>query len=149
MGFPKVRQPHPPTREMQWLDRLPSLRVTRKGEEGHPSTHFNDDPLVNSLAKLPSLEEAMSYMGSQPTFEGNQRPGDYQRVVQREMADKASGGMLPQMLENRTNAAKDRAGDFTPNEADVARAMGNGGSAFRGAPDEEDALAKMRLRYGL
>jgi len=105
------------------------------GSHGDTSPNFYDDPTVNEIVKLPSLAEASQYMGSQPTFHGVQRPGDYQRVVQRQMANDMTGGMLGQMIKNRVDAAKAKAGDSSASAYDVAGAMG-GLEAPRGNPND-------------
>jgi len=176
MGFPKVRQPRPPTREMEWLDR-PTMQTNDRGSTtfagglqtggqvrdlgggnfgvsaapgayGDTSPNYYDDPTVNQFAKLPSLEEAMQYMGSKPTFKGVQRPGDYQRVVQRQMADEASGGQLNDLIEQRVEGSRADRNDFSASPYSVARAMGDGSSAFQGDNDTDAMIAKMRSRFG-
>lgn len=63
------------------------------GSHGDVSDKFYDDPVVNALAKLPSVAEAEDYTGAKPSFYGVQRPGDWQRVVQMDMAaDRLPGG---------------------------------------------------------
>jgi hypothetical protein len=96
--------------------------VTGKaGTHGDVSPNFLDDPLINHYAKLPSLKEASEYMHTKPTFHGVQRPGDYQRVVQRYMADEASGGTLSRQLEQRAETNKWQRGDLSENKWDVDR----------------------------
>lgn len=77
--------------------------------------HYFDDPTVNALAKLPSLQEASQFEGTDPSFYGVQRPGDYQRVVQREMAAEAlPGGMdeLAKMIQQRVLNERQRSGAY-------------------------------------
>lgn len=63
------------------------------GQHGDVSDKFYDDPVINALAKLPSVAEAEQYTGAKPSFYGVQRPGDWQRVVQMDMAaDRLPGG---------------------------------------------------------
>jgi len=156
-GFGRVRRP--PAEEMAPPSRNPDSGITTfagglqtggqvqdlgggqfgvsaaAGSHGDVSKNFYDDPTVNSITKLPSLEEASQYMGSKPSFYGVQRPGDYQRVVQRQMANDMTGGKLGQMIKNRVDAAKQKAGDFTASEFDVAQAMG-GLETPRGLPND-------------
>lgn len=73
------------------------------------SSNFYDDPLVNAITKLPSLEEAKKYAGTDPSFYGVQRPGDYTRVVQRQMANDMLGGRLSQAEERYHQGEMDRA----------------------------------------
>jgi hypothetical protein len=116
------------------------------GSVGETSSSFYEDPTVNALVKLPSLEQAKAYKGTDPSFHGVQRPGDYQRVVQREMADAVAGGKLAQLIENRVEGAKFQAGDYAPSAAVTARAMGGG---FRGvSPDFTVDEAAPRRRPG-
>lgn len=75
------------------------------GEKG--VGHF-DDPVVNAIAKLPSQAEAADYAGTKPSFYGVQRPEDYQRVVQQQMAaDALPGGQeeLANRIRNRITKA--------------------------------------------
>lgn len=110
------------------------------GATGDTSPNYADDPLVNSVVKLPSLAEAMAYKRSNPSFHGVQRPGDYQRVVQREMANQATGGRLDQAVENRAEGARAARGDFSASPYATARAMG-GFQGVRGGDEAATARA--------
>lgn len=61
------------------------------GSVGDTSPNFYDDPTVNSVVKLPSKQQAEEYTGAHPSFYGVQRPGDWQRLVQRQMAEDVVG----------------------------------------------------------
>lgn len=66
--------------------------------------NFFQDPIVEALAKTPSAQEAEQYTGLRPSFYGVQRPGDWQRTVQRDMAaDQLPGGreQLARLVTNR------------------------------------------------
>lgn len=78
------------------------------GEGPHGGdANFYNDPLVNSVVKLPSEKEAEQYTGASPSFHGVQRPGDWQRVVQRQMAEDAVGkGALNRAGEARVRRAQ-------------------------------------------
>lgn len=174
-GFQRVR---PPSREQQYLaqqapQRDPTSGVTTfaggqaqttgqvanlgggkfgvtgaPGAVGDTSPNYYDDPTVNQFAELPSLAEAMAYKKSKPTFHGVQRPGDYQRVVQREMANEASGGQLNQLIENRVENARAARGDTTASPFAVARAMG-GFHGVRGGDLDVELLKRVRGMGGV
>ena len=81
------------------------------GSVGETSPNYYDEPIVNALTKLPSRDQAAQYTGTNPSFYGVQRPGDFQRVVQREMAaDQLPGGMrqLSDLIEQRIAAERAR-----------------------------------------
>lgn len=73
------------------------------GSHGDVSDNFYDDPIVNALAKLPSVGEAAQYTGTKPSFYGVQRPGDFQRVVQMDMAADALPGGKRQLAALQEN----------------------------------------------
>jgi len=116
------------------------------GTHGDVSGRFLDDPLVNEYAKLPSLEEAKNYMHSNPVFKGVQRSGDYRRVVQREMANEASGNTLSRIMENRTEGAKAERGDLSPNPFAIARMFDADPTRERRRQREDLDLAPRPLR---
>lgn len=121
-GFARVqRQERPPTREMQHRAGLDQVRDLGQGQSGfgpglstggqvqalgggkfgvsaaagsvgETSPNFHDDPTINAIVKMPSLEEAKTYTGADPSFFGVQRPGDWQRKVQGDMAADALPG---------------------------------------------------------
>lgn len=62
------------------------------GSHGDTSPNFHNDPLANALVGLPSQQQAEQYTGVKPSFYGVQRPGDWQRVVQQQMAADALPG---------------------------------------------------------
>jgi hypothetical protein len=150
-GLAGVRRQRPPTREMEFLDRPTMSRdaqgqtsfagglstggqvqnlgggkfgvTSAPGSYGETSSKFYDDPTINEIVKLPSLAQAAAYTGTKPTFHGVQRPGDFQRVVQRQMANDMTGGQANQMIENRTENAKALSGDLSPNLFALGRMM--------------------------
>lgn len=79
------------------------------GSHGEVSKTFYDDPTVNAIVGLPSEDQANRFTGASPSFYGIQRPGDWQRTVQREMAAAAlPGGQheLDAMEQNRIARAR-------------------------------------------
>lgn len=80
---------------------------------GETSPNFYDDPTVSAIQELPSLAEAQKFTGASPSFYGVQRPGDWQRVVQRKMAAEALPGgpeQLAKLVEMRVLNARRQGG---------------------------------------
>lgn len=79
------------------------------GQVGDTSPNYYDEPIVGALAALPSQKQAEQYTGAKPSFYGVQRPGDWQRTVQRSMAaDALPGGQeqLAKMVDARVQRAR-------------------------------------------
>jgi len=117
------------------------------GAVGDVSDAFRDDPTVNSIVALPSQREAEQYSGKKPSFYGVQRPGDWQRTVQRQMAADIVGSRegLGRLIGTRVDAARQRGGDFTASNADVARAMGAGYTGTQENLDKREGELQRRL----
>lgn len=117
------------------------------GSVGDTSDNFRDDPTVNSIVALPSVKEAQEYTGAKPSFYGVQRPGDWQRSVQRRMAADKVGSRegLSRLIEIRANAERDRRADPSASSADVARAMGAGYTATQEGMDKQEGALRRRL----
>lgn len=109
--------------------------------------NFRDDPTINSIVALPSMREAQDYTGAKPSFHGVQRPGDWQRVVQRQMAADRVGSRegLSRLIEVRANAERDQRGDATASNADLARAMGAGYTGTQERVDKREGELRRRL----
>lgn len=115
MAFRDVRkQAEPDPRRMVQAPQVADLgggklyATGEAGSVGDTSPNFYDDPTVNSVVKLPSQKEAEQYTGASPSFYGVQRPGDWQRLVQRQMAEDVVGkGAL-----NRAGDARLRRAQF-------------------------------------
>lgn len=100
---------------------------SKPGDWAPGSPNFYEDPTVNALAELPSLEEAKRHTGLDPSFHKAQRPGDWQRSVQRQMAaEQLPGGreQLGALIENRVEGAKAQSGNLAPNAFATIRALG-------------------------
>jgi hypothetical protein len=84
------------------------------GAVGDVSDNFHDDPTVNAIVGLPSVKEAQEYTGKTPSFYGVQRPGDWQRKVQKDMAADALGSReaLAAAIEARVQLARRGGGPF-------------------------------------
>jgi hypothetical protein len=110
---------------------------------GEKSRNFYEDPTINALAKLPSLEEAKQFTGLDPSFHGIQRSGDFQRVAQQQMAAERAGSQeaLGRLIENRVEGAKRTSGDPTSvSDFALARAFGADYSAGEEQRDKQAAL---------
>jgi hypothetical protein len=100
----------------QGLTPLGGGRFAAKNAEGPAGgdDNFYEDPTVGALVKLPSLKEAQEYTGKTPSFYGVQRPGDWQRKVQKDMAADALGSReaLAAAIDARVQLARRGGGPF-------------------------------------